>query len=393
MSPREAEKLLGGWATGTLSEDERQSLLRAAMQDQALFDALADEESLRDLLADPAARRRLLEAVAPRERSWFSWMWRPPVPVSALAGAVFAILVVTAIRNVYTPAPASVPAANEVAVVEPLRDQSAPAAPAGPVPAAVPAQPKRTATKPEPVPILAKERRADTAAKRNEETKVTAVATPPPPPPVIEPPPSSLGGAAPLVPAAAPPALPRAVEGERRMEAPRPPEASQSRAADAAAPKAQPVSASTESVAVAPQAAVRAKAESGRKEREPAKAAPPPFRYAIERRQADGSWVEFGSELTAGDEVRLRLVAQRAGYFTLRLEDGTEFTVAARGGQAAYLPAQGSLPSGAGERSVAVSFSTRPATPAMGVMGGFPGAAVSRNVAPDPVVVVRLVYR
>ena len=36
-------KLLGGYATGTLTEDERQALFAAALQDQTLFEALADE--------------------------------------------------------------------------------------------------------------------------------------------------------------------------------------------------------------------------------------------------------------------------------------------------------------------------------------------------------------
>jgi hypothetical protein len=59
--PDEVRKLLGGYATGTLTDEERNLLFSAALQDQELFDALADEESLRELLEEPATRQTLLE--------------------------------------------------------------------------------------------------------------------------------------------------------------------------------------------------------------------------------------------------------------------------------------------------------------------------------------------
>jgi len=59
--PDEVRKLLGGYATGTLTDGERNLLFSAALQDQELFDALADEESLRELLEEPATRQTLLE--------------------------------------------------------------------------------------------------------------------------------------------------------------------------------------------------------------------------------------------------------------------------------------------------------------------------------------------
>src|ERR1019366_6497011 len=63
MSPEDIKKLLGGYATGTLTAEERQALFAAALEDQELFDALAREQSLRDLLRDPAARAQLLAAL------------------------------------------------------------------------------------------------------------------------------------------------------------------------------------------------------------------------------------------------------------------------------------------------------------------------------------------
>ena len=63
MSREDIRKLLGGYATGTLTAEEQQALFEAALDDQELFDALAKEQSLRDLLGDPAARAQLLAAL------------------------------------------------------------------------------------------------------------------------------------------------------------------------------------------------------------------------------------------------------------------------------------------------------------------------------------------
>ena len=59
MTP-EIRHLLGGYATGTLTDDERARLFAAALDDQALFDALAEEQPLKDLLDDPESRGYLL---------------------------------------------------------------------------------------------------------------------------------------------------------------------------------------------------------------------------------------------------------------------------------------------------------------------------------------------
>lgn len=87
MSREEVEKLLGGYATGTLTPGEQQLLFEAALEDQELFDALAREQSLRDLLGDPAARAELLAALGDARATWgqraAGWMrgrappWRP----------------------------------------------------------------------------------------------------------------------------------------------------------------------------------------------------------------------------------------------------------------------------------------------------------------------------
>lgn len=79
MNRDDIQKLLGGYATGTLTEAERKALFDAALQDQKLFDALADEEAFRQVLRDPAAKAELLRTLepAPRPFLWTSWLRRP----------------------------------------------------------------------------------------------------------------------------------------------------------------------------------------------------------------------------------------------------------------------------------------------------------------------------
>ncbi len=108
MADRDLEKLLGGYATGTLTDAERKALLEAALEDQALFNALSDEQAVKELLDDPASRRRVLEALekasAPSTAGaagWrapiLAWLKRPANLglAGSLATAVIAVLVVT----------------------------------------------------------------------------------------------------------------------------------------------------------------------------------------------------------------------------------------------------------------------------------------------------------
>jgi hypothetical protein len=93
MSREDIARLLGGYATGTLTPEEQQALLAAALEDQALFDELAREQALRDLLREPAARAQLLAALEDHPR-WYrrfgdwrfgDWMMRPAALTAAAA--------------------------------------------------------------------------------------------------------------------------------------------------------------------------------------------------------------------------------------------------------------------------------------------------------------------
>lgn len=166
--PREdLEKLLGGFATNTLTEEERKALFEAALTDQALFNALADEQALKELLDDPRARRQLLASLEAKTRAkqWFqqSWSW---ALAGSLAAAVLAVTLVTREAGVPPPVqPERLESSKQQAASE-----SAPAPQAGD--AASHAQAKREA----------KARRAPaTPAKpsRKQNERVTATAPAP----------------------------------------------------------------------------------------------------------------------------------------------------------------------------------------------------------------------
>src|SRR5438309_11567546 len=98
MKDEDIQNLLGGFATDTLTDRERELLFTASLTNQELFNALADDQALRELLSDPAARRQLLQALQPSRPGLFErltgWMRRPTawaVAGSAMAGPVVAV--------------------------------------------------------------------------------------------------------------------------------------------------------------------------------------------------------------------------------------------------------------------------------------------------------------
>jgi hypothetical protein len=173
MSPEDIRKLLGGYATGTLTAEEQQALFAAALEDQELFDALAREQSLRDLLRDPAARAELLSALdTPSSRLGGFWQWlrRPAVAGLAMAGVV-AIAVVAVWQG--TRVAGVKPAAPPVIVAE-LRPQEPP--------------PALTAPPPSQPAGKARARLAEVPAATLADQKTTAALTPPPAtPPAVQP--------------------------------------------------------------------------------------------------------------------------------------------------------------------------------------------------------------
>jgi hypothetical protein len=172
MSREEIQKLLGGYATGTLTAEEQQALFAAALEDQELFDALGREQSLRDLLRDPAARAHLLAALdEPAPAPWFRRWWMP-LSAATVAVALASVTIVAVRRHS--------PAAPEVTVAKLEQAVAAPAAAApAPAPAAAPAELK-TAVGNQPAVAMVKKSPPVTAAR------VAAPPAPPPPWPRVE---------------------------------------------------------------------------------------------------------------------------------------------------------------------------------------------------------------
>ena len=74
MRDANIERLLGGYATNTLTEAERQSLFEAALADQALFNALQAEEQLLGMLDVVVSRQAITRSL----RQAASQPRRPP---------------------------------------------------------------------------------------------------------------------------------------------------------------------------------------------------------------------------------------------------------------------------------------------------------------------------
>ncbi len=79
MTRDEIQRLMSGYATGSLTESERKQLFEAALEDQHLFDQLAHEQALKELIDQPGARDRLIAALAPAETSRAVGAWKKPL--------------------------------------------------------------------------------------------------------------------------------------------------------------------------------------------------------------------------------------------------------------------------------------------------------------------------
>ncbi len=105
MKRNEAEKLLGGYATGTLNPDERNALFTAALGQQAIFDALLDEETLRELLTDPEAKAQLLAALVSPATPKIVPFWRR----TGVLGAAASLMVAATAGLAYLRSPNAMP--------------------------------------------------------------------------------------------------------------------------------------------------------------------------------------------------------------------------------------------------------------------------------------------
>ena len=96
------KQLLGGYATDSLTNAERQELLRAALDDQALFDSLVEEDGLRELLVGAEAGQHVLAQLEQpdaweRFRAWL----RRPATIADLLTVAAALVVAVVAQQVY----------------------------------------------------------------------------------------------------------------------------------------------------------------------------------------------------------------------------------------------------------------------------------------------------
>jgi len=318
MSRDEIQKLLGGYATGTLSDTERRELLEAALDDQELFDELAKEQALHDVLQDHAARRQLLAALKPA-RGW-SWVRRPAT--LALVGGLATLLIVGGVVWL-RPKPSVQPETTVAEALPPRQPAPLPA----PAPAESVVRPalRRKLVRPPEAPAMAKLIRQEVA-----------------------------GGAKPV---AAPPPPPSAPSPSAVLTA----------ANDVANAPAQPPEANTVHLL---DTLARAQAAAGA----PAKATLP-LEYHLLRAGPDGNYVPVAAdgELHAGDSVRLQVGAPAAGSLQLYRRDpagGLSLLAgqAVEKAQQYVLPASGGLTSASPARMELLLLLTPAEQPVMSLL-------------------------
>jgi hypothetical protein len=168
MNRGEIERLLGGYATGTLTAAEQKALYEAALEDQQIFDLLAQEEALAELFRDPSLRGELLASLDDKRPSWWAAWWRPAAAVLAVACLTVAVLFTLRKTPQSTP-PQILADARSPLPVEAPRAITAPKSPAA-APAAVPE--RRTAVPPHDAEEVASDKKAKVAAR--DEVKLEA---------------------------------------------------------------------------------------------------------------------------------------------------------------------------------------------------------------------------
>jgi hypothetical protein len=375
MNPQEIEKLLGGYATDTLTEEERRTLFEAALGNQALFDALADEQALRELLEDPPSRAHLLaalreERVSPLAR-FLAWMRRPSAIAlaAAVAAGVVTIAVVIPHRSAEKPAVVALHIEPKKQVQLEAPEEKAPEPkPATPAPAGSPRRAAvEKAVEPERDAIADQKERAPAAsnvpapapAKPAEPVTVTAAAPPPPPAIAMAPPAQSQFRATETMQQQAQPKLadaaPPAPTGAA-LSAP-----AEVRKKEAAQPSARALYYSAQANAVSgfvdqPKSGVAGGSFGRTATLAKKRAAAPPaaviggVRYSILKRSPDGSFVEVDPStiFAPGDALRLRFETNQAGNLAVmeRKTDGAwTLRLAARTqpGQAVVMPSESTI--------------------------------------------------
>jgi hypothetical protein len=312
MTNEEIRKLLGGYATNTLTDAERKILFEAALDNQELFNAMQEEQALKDLLSDPVSREQVRQALAtpvPTKKAvaWWSqwWAWG-----SAASAVVAAILIVTVVR--WNPVQ---PQRQEVAATPTMKptEQQPASLTKGPPPASKPERAHAKTVRPS--------RPADS---RNRAKDELAIAMAPPAPPTA---PAQERESTPPRSAAPAEALRSQEPGHSQNG-----QVAQNSSANAQNTISNQSAARQEQAQVSP--AVSGFRDAG--QRGPAigqfayglagRMAPGPLRFSLMKRDLNGDFVsvpETNPNLKKGDAVQLRVVPVLPGYVSLSQLDKT----------------------------------------------------------------------
>jgi len=343
MPQRDIEKLLGGYATDTLTEEERKELFAAALRDQTLFNALADEHALKEVLDDPRARRLLIDALKKKtaQRYWLenflTWLQRPSS--WALAGSVaVALLAITFVIRISGQLPQPPMTADSKAPAA-----SSPAPPSVPKATDLPSQ-IQSETRPAQDELSDKKGNRDTLSTKQAQSPVSPQAS------VLKTPSASLDkeeestsrrsqSVVPEAPGSAPAGPPRKEQQElhtgEEHPAPEPPKRESFSGYSGQSKKSRAVETTEGTLqAQAPERQAGGKAREDTKALFPlaratkpqdltSKVEPLSIRYTVMRRQPDGNYlgVDPTTIFHTGDQVRLAIEPDDSGYLYVLSRD------------------------------------------------------------------------
>jgi Domain of unknown function (DUF4384) len=318
VSNDEIQKLLGGYATNTLTEAERKALFEAALEDQQLFDALHQEQALKDLLDDPISRHQIRQALeepafVKTHAAWWTrwWAW------AGAASAVAAAVLIVAVTRPHSPELKQQSASLDRATTAPVppTEKSERDAETEPKKLKAPAAPQpsgaRVARESKGF-AMRRETRADATLARNASKDESASTAP--------------RAAVPAANAPAAPTPPPLSTQQVQVEAQAPTVGavpSQSRGSDTQALSQQ----------AQPQVMVNSLRDQKQEQLRQAQLsagvgggfskAPPPVSYSLLKRDESGAYQPLppDAELQTGDEVRLTVSPTRSGYLSLSRQD------------------------------------------------------------------------
>lgn len=318
MSREDIEKMLGGYATGTLTPEEREALFAAALEDQTLFEALIQEEPLRELLQEPAVRTRLKARLEVSKVAWYR-AWLRPAVLTAAVVAIAGVALVVERRGTEPPKPVLIAQVPPIQPPVPVRSPLPQVLELKKAPAVREAAPLRETLARAPQPAQKENSYDELKAPANAgliagvggvAAEPTAAPAPPPPPPAT--------------PGPLPALAPRAAEPIRLQAAQQ-----QVGAAGGLMVPLQDPRALFSAIRVVPNVrtdflksetqnrttrAVTSVSDIG-----PAPAAHLGLRYTVLHRQPAGGFEAAapGAALDADDQIALRLEANDAGYLTV----------------------------------------------------------------------------